>query len=116
MENENLIAKAVDYVKRHATDKEITVQEIASHAGFSMDYFNRIFLSHTGFTAMSYVSYIRLKKALELLRNTNKSLLDIALEVGYDSHEGFLKAFKKEYDITPSEYRRNMKNKVLSWG
>lgn len=65
---------------------------------------------------MAYVNFLRLKKAVELLRTTDNTILEIALEVGYDTHEGFLKSFKKQYDITPSNYRTRMKNKVLTWG
>lgn len=116
MENIELIAKAVDYAKQNATNNEITVQEIASNAGFSIDYFNRIFLSHTGFTVTAYVNYIRLKKASEFLRCTDKTVLEIALEVGYNSHEGFIKAFKKKYGMTPSEYREKYRNSIMQWG
>ncbi len=116
MENRELIARAVDYAMAHAGDEDITVQAVADHAGFSMDYFNRLFLSHTGFTVMAYVSYRRLKNAVQLLRTTDKSVLEIALEVGYTSHEGFTKAFKKEYGVTPSEYRQQHKEKILSYG
>ena len=80
-----------------------------------MDYFNRIFLAHTGYTVMSYVNRMRCQKAILLLRNTDKTILDIALEVGYDSHEGFIKAFKKIYDVTPSDYREQKKDTILSW-
>lgn len=116
MENRELIERAVYYAMTHAGDEDITVQTVADHAGFSIDYFNRLFLSHTGFTVMAYVGYCRLKKAVVLLRTTDKSVLDIALEVGYTSHEGFAKAFKKEYGVTPNEYRRQHKEKVLSYG
>ncbi len=116
MENRELIARAVDYAMAHAVDEDITVQTVAEHAGFSIDYFNRLFLSHTGFTVMAYVSYRRLKNAVQLLRTTDKSVLDIAFEVGYSSHEGFTKAFKKEYGMTPSEYRQHYKETVLSYG
>lgn len=115
MENTELIQKAIDYARKNFGDTEITVQNVADHAGFSMDYFNRIFLSHTGFTVMAYVNYMRIKKAIELLRTTDRNVLEIALEVGYASHEGFLKAFKKVYGITPSDYRRQNSNRVLSW-
>lgn len=115
MENIELIKKAVAYVKQNATNP-ISLQDVALHAGFSTDYFNRVFLSHTGFSVMSYVNCIRLIKAAELLRCTQKSILEIALEVGYDSHEGFIKAFKKRYDLTPSEYRSQKRNTVLYWG
>ncbi len=116
MENRELIERAVDYAVVHAVDEDITVQAVAEHAGFSIDYFNRLFLSHTGFTVMAYVGYRRLKKAVLLLRTTDKAVLDIALEVGYASHEGFIKAFKKEYGITPSEYRRQHEETLLRYG
>lgn len=116
MDNKELINKAVEYAAAHAGNADITLEDIANHAGFSMDYFNRMFLSHTGFTVMAYVGYRRLKKAVILLRNTDKTVLDIALEVGYSSHEGFTKAFKKEYGMTPSDYRRYHQNNVVYWG
>ncbi len=116
MENTELINNAVCYAKKNCSDTNLSVENVAEHAGFSIDYFNRIFLAHTGFTVMSYVNYMRIKKAVELLRNTDKTVLDIALEVGYDSHEGFIKAFKRIYGIAPSEYRKQKRDKTLSWG
>lgn len=116
MENTELILNAVNFAKQNATDNGISVEEVAKNAGFSIDYFNRIFLSHTGFTVNAYISYIRLKKAAFLLRTTDKSVLDIALEIGYDSHEGFTKAFKKKYGVTPSEYRTDNKNRIMCLG
>ena len=116
MENTELIFNAVNFAKHNATESGISVEEVAKNAGFSIDYFNRIFLSHTGFTVTAYINYIRLKQAALLLRTTNKSVLDIALEIGYDSHEGFTKAFKKKYGITPSEYRANSKSRMMYMG
>lgn len=110
-ENSGLITKALEYVKNNAVNSGISVADISEHAGFSIDYFNRIFLAHTGFTAMAYVNYIRTKKAAALLGYTDSTILDIALEVGYDSHEGFIKAFKKYYGMTPSDYRKQKKGK-----
>lgn len=81
---------AVFFAKENATSSTITIQDIATNAGFSTDYFNRLFLTHTGFTVMAYVNFLRLKKAVELLRTTDNTILEIALEVGYDTHEGFL--------------------------
>ncbi len=116
MENTELIFNAVNFAKQNATENGISVEEVAKNAGFSIDYFNRIFLSRTGFTVTAYINYIRLKQAAYLLRTTDKSVLDIALDVGYDSHEGFTKAFKKKYGVTPSEYRTENKNRMMFMG
>ena len=116
MENTELIFNAVQFAKQNATESDISVEDVAKNAGFSIDYFNRIFLSHTGFTVTAYIHYIRLKQAAFLLRTTDNSVLDIALEIGYDSHEGFTKAFKKKYGITPSEYRSVNKSRMMCLG
>ncbi len=113
MENTELIFNAVKFAKKNATESNISVEKVAKNAGFSIDYFNRIFLSHTGFTVTAYINYIRLKQAAFLLRTTDKSVLDIALEIGYDSHEGFTKAFKKKYGVAPSEYRADNKSRMM---
>lgn len=116
MENKQLISKATEYVRMHATTPELTIQEVSVHAGFSTDYFNRLFLQHTGFTVMAYINYIRTQQAAKLLRATEHSILDIALTVGFESHEGFSKAFKKYYGVNPREYRAQKKNQVPYWG
>ena len=116
MENAELIYNAVNFAKKNSTESGISVEEVAKNAGFSIDYFNRIFLSHTGFTVTAYINYIRLKQAAYLLRTTDKSVLDIALEIGYDSHEGFTKAFKKKYGVAPSEYRTDNKSRMMCMG
>jgi len=114
MENRELVSKAVEYAKLHADMYELSVKDIADAAGFSLDYFNRIFFMHTGFTVMAYVSYIRMKKAALPLRNTEKTVLEIALECGYESQEGFTRAFIKKYAVSPGEYRKQKKNSIIT--
>ncbi len=109
MENRELIVKALDYVQAESGDPAITVEAVAEHAGFSTDYFNRIFAAHTGFRVMEYVRFVRLRKASLRLRATDDTVLDIALDSGYDSHESFSRAFKSQYGQTPSEYREAMR-------
>ena len=116
MENSELIFKAVNFARQNAVNSELSVKAVAKNAGFSIDYFNRIFLAHTGFTVTAYINYVRLKHAAFLLRTTDRSILDTALETGYDSHEGFTKAFKKKYGVTPSEYRAKNKSRMMYLG
>lgn len=114
MENSEIINKAVEYAKRCCCSPDISVSEVAENAGFSLDYFSRIFLAHTGFTVSGYINYQRLKKAAVRLRMTNDSILETALNAGFESHEGFIKAFKKRYGMTPSEYRNKNKSTTLN--
>lgn len=116
MENSELITNALNYIRSEIQKNNITIDDIANNAGFSTDYFNRMFLAHTGFNVMEYVRFTRLKKASYLLRTTNKDILNIALECGYEAHESFTRAFKKQYGKTPSCYRESMKGIEVLWG
>ena len=115
MENKEIIKNAIHYIDKISNEKT-SIEDIAEHAGFSTDYFNRVFRNHTGFNIMEYVRFRRLTKAAALLRkNINTDILSIAIGCGYESHEGFSRAFKEQYGVTPSEYRENMKNKPFIW-
>lgn len=104
METQELIRKAIGYIKSGYTEN-LTITNIADHAGFSTDYFNRLFRAHTGFTVMEYVRFTRLSHAAVLLRSTSRDITDIALECGYETHESFTRAFGSLYGRAPSEYR-----------
>ncbi len=106
MQNSELITKALNYIKLESKKSDITIDDVATHAGFSTDYFNRIFFAHTGFNIMEYIRFSRLRKAAVLLRRTDKDILDIALDCGYEAHESFSRAFKNQYGMSPSEYRK----------
>ena len=116
MENSELITKALNYIKSQNKKSDITIEDVANHAGFSTDYFNRIFFAHTGFNIMEYVRFSRLKKAAHLLRGTNNDILDIALDCGYEAHESFSRAFKNQYGISPSEYRKKYEKVEAYYG
>ena len=115
MENRDLIKNAVKYINNLGSI-ETTLEDIAKNAGFSTDYFNRIFRNHTGFNVMEYVKFRKLNRAARLLRTSpDRDILSIALDCGYESHEGFTRAFKEQYGKTPTEYRENMKDRPLVW-
>lgn len=109
MENREIVEKAIEYVKTHATENDLSIEKVADNAGFSMDYFNRMFLARTGYNIMEYVRLERLKQAAKYLRRTpKKQILDTALKHGYDSSESFSRAFKKQFGVNPSEYQEMM--------
>ena len=116
MENSELITKALNYIQAQNKKSDISIDDVATHAGFSTDYFNRIFFAHTGFNIMEYVRFSRLKKAAHLLRITNNDILDIALDCGYEAHESFSRAFKNQYGMSPSEYRKKYEKVEVFYG
>ena len=106
MDSGNVVAQAIEYIQAHLNSDHLDAQDVAREMGYSADYLGRLFMARTGYTITTYIVYCRLLRSAEQLRQTNKSVLEIALEVGFFSHEGFIKAFKKQYRITPSMYRR----------
>ena len=113
-ENRELIEKAIHYIDSGCKIAEVSVEEVAQNAGFSMDYFNRIFRNNTGFNVMEYVRFRRMcRGATKLRKDPDKDILTIALECGYDSHDGFTRAFKAHFGRTPAEYRRAFQNEPM---
>lgn len=79
---------------------------LAREAGMTEFHFSRAFKRTTGFTPSQYFIDLRLEKARRLLRETNRSAIEIGLEVGYTSPSHFARIFRREVGISPSEYRR----------
>ena len=84
----------------------LTVEMLAEGIHFSKYHYQRIFREAVGDTVMGYVARRRLYLAAGELAETKRSVLEIALRYGYDSHEGFTRSFKAHTGVTPTEYRK----------
>ena len=87
-------------------DQELSLDELASLAGFSQFHFLRLFKEQTGYTPHDYIQTVRLNHASYLLKNTNQPITEICYLCGYSSPSVFTTAFKNAYGVTPREYRR----------
>ena len=99
------VCEAVAHIEAKLCE-EIDLVEVAKHAGYSVFHFGRIFQGVTGETVMDYVRKRRLTEAAKALVQTNRRILDIALDWQYESHEAFTRAFKRAYGMTPVVFRR----------
>lgn len=84
---------------------EMSLEELAAKAGYSMFHFCRLFQLVTGYTPMEYFSKRRLSQAAMELYNTNEYIRDIGYKWGFNSHENFVRAFRKQFGVSPSQYR-----------
>ena len=114
MENKTLIDKAIGYIQANPKEKP-TLRNIATHAGFSLNYFDALFRCHTGYTPVEYARVYKLTRTALELRRTQKTVLEIALEFGYGSHESFTRAFKAFYGMPPVEYRERYASQAVTW-
>jgi AraC-like DNA-binding protein len=93
------------YVENHYGEK-ISIHDIAQIAGFSDSHFMRYFKETMGTSFVDYLKEYRLTMAARLLLSSDSSILAIASEVGFDNLSYFNRSFKKQYKVTPSQYRR----------
>lgn len=93
------------YLSQHFTDPNLMLQDAAKAVNMSNSRFSTVFSQETGKTFTEYLTALRMNKAKELLRNTDKRSSEIAFEVGYNDSHYFSYLFKKNVGMTPGEYR-----------
>ena len=91
------------YIQDHAAD--VTLSSMAQAFHYSPEHASRLIKRYTGHTFSHLLTSIRLENAKQLLRDTSVSVLDIALQVGYEGSDQFIRAFRRQNGITPNEYR-----------
>ena len=92
------------YIDEHYRE-EISLEFLAEQFHFSREYIGRIFRAKHGFAVYEYILQVRMKQAVELLRNPKLTLPVIADFLGYSNANYFSKAFRRFYGISPSDYR-----------
>ncbi|HEX3037373.1 MAG TPA: AraC family transcriptional regulator [Oscillospiraceae bacterium] len=99
------VQRMQDYIAEHITEP-ITLKQLANAAGYSQWHSERIFRELIGKTPFDYIRSLRLSKAAMVLRDENPKIIDVAFDFVFDSHEGFTKAFSKQFGLSPKEYSR----------
>ncbi|MBQ9794938.1 MAG: helix-turn-helix transcriptional regulator, partial [Clostridia bacterium] len=107
------ISREVDDCIREKKDERVTLVTLADKLGYSPAYVSRKFRQVSGMTLRAYLQCRRLAFALTELRDSERGILEIALDYGFSSHEAFTRAFKDSYGVTPSEYREHPAPVVL---
>ena len=115
MDNKSYINRALEFISSAWQDENINLDKVASAAGFSNAYFDRLFAENTGKPIMEYVRVYKLIRSAALLRTTKQSILDIALSLGYANPENYSRAFKAIYELSPTEYRQKNAQTPLKW-
>lgn len=99
------INKVIEYIGQHLED-ELTLDELCSVACFSKYHFHRLFTAHTTLSLQAYIKWLRLKRAAhQLVVHKDNSIINIALDAGFKSHESFSRAFKQICGQSPRDFR-----------
>ena len=102
------INKAIEYIQNNL-ERDISLDEVANNVYITSTYLSHLFSKCIGMTFSQYVVNARIEKSKNLLANTSKSVMDIALECGFNSQSYFSNVFKKVVHMTPKEYRTDLK-------
>lgn len=102
---DKLEAEIFAYINEHYQNPDLSVELIGDIFGRSRAYLFSLFKESTGFSMLYHINRIRVDRAKELLLDKNRSIQDIASQVGFNSSINFTRAFKKYEGITPSKYR-----------
>lgn len=104
-----IIVRIADYVsEKHTT--HISLKSIATEFGYDYNYMSRQFKKIFNMSFTNFVNSYRLETAIELLETTNASIVDIALNSGFQSVRSFNDFFQKHLNATPSKYRKASRN------
>jgi YesN/AraC family two-component response regulator len=107
--DKKLMDKAIAIVDKHILDVNFTVEQLAAELSMSRSSLHRKMRALTNQSATEFIRYIRLKKAIKLMKEGNYNIDEIGYAVGFNSHSYFSQCFKKQFDKTPSTYLNELK-------
>jgi len=99
------LRQITDWMKAHPAE-DFRLEQLAALAGLSKFHFHRLFKNAVGEAPSHYLLKVRMHEAKRLLRETKRSVVDVALEVGYANPSHFARFFRRETGLTPSDYRQ----------
>jgi AraC-like DNA-binding protein len=103
------IKSTLDFIHMYY-QKAITLQDLAEHAHMSREYLCRVFKEVSDISPITYLNRYRIMKSAEMLRNSQKSISETAIECGFNGSSYFNKLFLRFMKCTPGEYRKMYRN------
>ena len=100
------VQRMQDYIEAHLTEK-LTLADLSKASFFSPWYSYRLFLQWTEMTPADYIRRLRLSKSALRLRDDSCKVIDVALDLGFGSADGYQRAFFREFKCNPRSYAKN---------
>jgi AraC family transcriptional regulator len=103
---EQAILSTLIYIQTHL-EGALNLDVLAGRVGFSAYHFHRVFRQVLGEPVKEYVRRLRMERAAYRLKISDETVLQIAMDAGFKTHESFTRAFQRQFGITPNEFRTN---------
>lgn len=110
--DEDLVKRALVSVEKNMDNADYTIEDLGRDLGLSRAHLNRKLQSIVELTPLQFIRSIRLKRAAQLLQDSQYNVAEIADMVGFNTLRYFNKYFKDEFHMTPTQYREEHKNKA----
>lgn len=103
----------IDYIKSNI-NRNLKISELAAHFGYNEKYLTHLFTKTTGVSLKQFILITKMDYANYLLTDSNKSIREISVELGYMDSRNFTKAYKKIFELTPTEYRNSFSKRIIN--
>ena len=110
--DQQFVEKAIQIVEDNINNAEFSVEELAVQLNISRGYLYKKMVKITGKTSLEFIRIIRMKRAQQLLAESQLQIAEIAYKLGYNSPKIFTKHFKEEFNMSPSEFMRRQTQKA----
>ncbi|MBI4489828.1 MAG: helix-turn-helix transcriptional regulator [Deltaproteobacteria bacterium] len=108
------VLRAIGYLKEHSSES-VTLQSLATYAHLSKFRLCHLFKQQTTKSAKTYLTFLRISRAKELLKQQTMSISEVGQTVGFHDPSHFAKAFLRLEGFSPSAYRTGLSHKASSW-
>lgn len=92
----------------------VTPETLAAEICMGYSNFRKIFKKYTGFAPLQYIQEVKINLAKEMLTHTNKTIKEIALELGFENNDYFFTDFRRTAGVTPVNYRKITQGGIFS--
>jgi len=108
--NNAVLMPGLDYIYAHY-EENITLEQVATVCNISETYFSRLFKRETGLSFPVFINELRIDKAKDLLVKTDRPIMTISSDIGFEECTYFIRVFKKIVNVTPASYRKKFVHK-----